>query len=172
MESSGSIKIDVDYPIVESNTDGSTPPSTATVKINRDVPEFGTADVAYYAIFYKVDTTLQKVHFDTRDFVNITNYILEKGLEPGSDGGRDSVASLRSGSPASDKMVYQIPVPSKYDGYSKLDRKTVIHTQEEFDFWLNTMKKEEFPVDEFINVWENKEYNQLKLDINIHFAIE
>ena len=55
-EGSGSIGISLDEPTVEENI--------GTVRINRNVPEMGTADMAFYALFFEVDKSLTKVIFD------------------------------------------------------------------------------------------------------------
>ena len=149
MESSGGIQIDVDEPTITQNSDGT---RSASIVINRDVPEFGSADVAYYALFYIVDGSISQVNFDTRDVLDVVEKIeQDKGVEP------DVSIWKKSNVVAGKTEVYQIPAPIKSLDYKSLETK-VISTQEEFDTWYTITKKEQFS-DDFITVFEQELHN-------------
>lgn len=149
MESSGGIQIDVDEPTITQNEDGT---RSASIVINRDVPEFGTADVAYYALFYIVDGSISEVNFDTRVVLDVIDKIEEdKGVEP------DVSIWKKANFVAGKTEVYQIPAPIKSLDYKSLETK-VISTQDEFDTWYIITKKEQFS-DDFISVFEQELHN-------------
>ena len=56
-EGSGSVKLSIDTPTLSSSS------KDMIVNIKRDVPSAGTADMAYYALFYKVAKSVERITF-------------------------------------------------------------------------------------------------------------